>query len=250
MNSSEKLWLASAWYVETLGAISVKGSDSNVVVDFLNRLTTQDFKNMNDGEMRFGAIVGSMAKIQNLFLAQNQSGDIWLWTEIANLQLLNDNLEKMHFAEDLEIKIEKDEHRFPALTIQERVSKGLFKFGMDITEKNLILEAPTNSFIHRDKGCYPGQEVVERIFTYSTPGKKLVGLKLDFSVPDLLKKLWATAGDITLDRKKIGSVTSLGEKEALVMIQKPHFLNGTKTDQGVIFNLKDDFTFEKSTRET
>ena len=49
----------------------------------------------------------------------------------------------------------------------------------EISDSNIILEAPLLDFVHRNKGCYPGQEVVERIFTYGNVAKRIVSVKLD-----------------------------------------------------------------------
>ena len=43
---------------------------------------------------------------------------------------------------------------------------------------NIILEAPLDEYVHRNKGCYPGQEVIERIFTYGNVAKRTVPLEL------------------------------------------------------------------------
>lgn len=76
--------------------------------------------------------------------------------------------------------------------------------GVSITEKNIILEASLLEYIHRNKGCYPGQEVIERIFTYGNVAKKLVRLevskKLDFSSFPL---------DLYSGSSKVGYLSSL-----------------------------------------
>ena len=48
----------------------------------------------------------------------------------------------------------------------------------EISEGNIILEAPLLDFVHRNKGCYPGQEVVERIFTYGNVAKQIIPVKI------------------------------------------------------------------------
>lgn len=42
----------------------------------------------------------------------------------------------------------------------------------------LVLEANLAATIDREKGCYPGQEVVERIFTYGQVNRKLMAVRL------------------------------------------------------------------------
>lgn len=64
-----------------------------------------------------------------------------------------------------------------ALDIQ-RMSAGFPDYGVDIDERHILLESPVPVAHQRNKGCYPGQEVIERISTYGkgrTP-KRLIRL--------------------------------------------------------------------------
>lgn len=45
--------------------------------------------------------------------------------------------------------------------------------GDELSEKDIILEGNLDEAVARNKGCYPGQEVVERIFTYGQVNRKL-----------------------------------------------------------------------------
>lgn len=54
---------------------------------------------------------------------------------------------------------------------------GLPEAGVDLTEENILIEAPLDSFVHRTKGCYPGQEVIERIYTYGNVAKYVLNLE-------------------------------------------------------------------------
>ena len=54
-----------------------------------------------------------------------------------------------------------------------RIEKAVPAVGCELTEKDIILEANFDKAVARNKGCYPGQEVVERIFTYGQVNKKL-----------------------------------------------------------------------------
>ncbi|MBX9768169.1 MAG: hypothetical protein K2X47_12925, partial [Bdellovibrionales bacterium] len=56
---------------------------------------------------------------------------------------------------------------------------GLPEAGRDLTTENILIEAPLDPFVHRTKGCYPGQEVIERIYTYGNVAKYVLNLKLD-----------------------------------------------------------------------
>ncbi len=83
-----------------------------------------------------------------------------------------------------------------------RVEAGIPRYGVDMSEENILLEAGLEQAVSFEKGCYLGQEVIERIRSRGHVNKKLVGLLLQ--------------GDIAADRddkiqangKEIGRVTS------------------------------------------
>jgi folate-binding protein YgfZ len=54
-----------------------------------------------------------------------------------------------------------------------RLKAGIPWVGSELSEKDIILEGDYDEAVARNKGCYPGQEVVERIFTYGQVNRKL-----------------------------------------------------------------------------
>ncbi len=60
-----------------------------------------------------------------------------------------------------------------------RVEAGLPKYGVDVTEQNLLPELGREEMLCYDKGCYLGQEIVARIKTYGQVNRLLVGLVLE-----------------------------------------------------------------------
>jgi len=62
-----------------------------------------------------------------------------------------------------------------------KMAAGFPEYGVDIDETHILLEANVPYAYQRQKGCYPGQEVIERILAYGkgrTP-RSLVPLKLE-----------------------------------------------------------------------
>ena len=83
-----------------------------------------------------------------------------------------------------------------------RVEAGIPRYGIDFSEDNLLLEVGLDHAVSFIKGCYLGQEVVERIRSRGHVNKRLCGLLLDGEAA-------AEAGDgIQVDGKEIGRVTS------------------------------------------
>jgi folate-binding protein YgfZ len=86
-----------------------------------------------------------------------------------------------------------------------RIEKGIPRFGADMDETNIPLEAGLeNSAINFNKGCYIGQEVISRIRTYSEVAKTLRGLRL----ADDLKILPSKGEKLYRDGKEVGYITS------------------------------------------
>jgi folate-binding protein YgfZ len=83
-----------------------------------------------------------------------------------------------------------------------RVEAGIPRYGVDFTEDNLLLEVGIDHAFSFTKGCYLGQEVVERIRSRGHVNKKLAGLLIEGDTP-------AGAGDvIEAAGKQIGTITS------------------------------------------
>jgi folate-binding protein YgfZ len=86
-----------------------------------------------------------------------------------------------------------------------RVESGIPRFGADMDETNIPLEAGLeDSAISFNKGCYIGQEVISRIRTYSEVAKTLRGLRL----ADELKTLPTKGEKLYKDGKEVGYITS------------------------------------------
>ncbi len=75
--------------------------------------------------------------------------------------------------------IEGDDDAWTVLQIE----AGIAAFGRELTEETIPLEAPTENAVSHDKGCYPGQEVVARLWARGRPAKQLRGLRLETDQP-------------------------------------------------------------------
>jgi folate-binding protein YgfZ len=83
-----------------------------------------------------------------------------------------------------------------------RVEASIPRYGVDFSEDNLLLEVDIDHAVSFSKGCYLGQEVVERIRSRGHVNKKLSGLLFDGQEA-------AKAGDpISAGDKEVGHVTS------------------------------------------
>ena len=109
-----------------------------------------------------------------------------------------------------------------------RVEAGLPRYGVDMDDDTLLLEANIEQAVSFNKGCYLGQEVVERIHSRGHVNRKLVGIALEGDSP-------VTRGDkVRSGEKEIGRITSsifsprLKTPIALGYVQRDYLEPGTR----------------------
>src|SRR3989338_6400212 len=109
-----------------------------------------------------------------------------------------------------------------------RVEAGIPRYGLDINEENLLLETGLDNSVSFQKGCYLGQEVVERIRSRGHVNRRLVGLVLE-------REKAARAGDkILAGDKEVGRVTSsvvspaVKKPIAFGYVSRDHCRDGTR----------------------
>jgi len=83
-----------------------------------------------------------------------------------------------------------------------RLLEGTPLFGVDIRDRELPQETGQDRALHFSKGCYLGQEIVERIHSRGNVHRAFTGLRLDGELPLAGSKLEA-------DGKEIGELTSV-----------------------------------------
>jgi folate-binding protein YgfZ len=82
-----------------------------------------------------------------------------------------------------------------------RLSAGIPRYGQDISERYLPQETDQAQALNFKKGCYIGQEIVERIHSRALLHRKLTGFVVDGPAP-------APGAKIEQDGKEVGEVTS------------------------------------------
>lgn len=82
-----------------------------------------------------------------------------------------------------------------------RVSAGIPRYGLDIRESNLPQETGQNQALNFSKGCYIGQEIVERIRARGSVHRTLTGFIIEGAVP-------ASGTKVLWNGKEAGEVTS------------------------------------------
>ncbi len=90
---------------------------------------------------------------------------------------------------------------FEALEVL-RVEAGIPRYGVDVDERVIPLEAGLYSAVDFEKGCFIGQEAIAKMQNLGKPRRYLVGLHVETDTPP------APGTPVLVDKKEIGWVTS------------------------------------------
>jgi len=113
-----------------------------------------------------------------------------------------------------------------------RVENGIARVGLDTTDKTIALEARLNRAISFDKGCYVGQETIERATARGGLKKKLFGLLFEG------ERTPAPEAVARLDGKEVGRVSSVAASPRLGAIGLA-ILNRSAWDSGTLLLVTD-----------
>ena len=84
-----------------------------------------------------------------------------------------------------------------------RIVSGVPRYGVDIRERDLPQETEQTRALNFNKGCYVGQEIVERIRSRGAVHRKFAGFLADSAAPI------AVAAKIIAGEKEVGEITSV-----------------------------------------
>jgi folate-binding protein YgfZ len=93
-----------------------------------------------------------------------------------------------------------------------RILEGTPRIGTDIRDRELPQETNQTRALHFAKGCYLGQEIVERIRSRGNVHRTFTGFRLDGDLP-------ATGASLAADGKQVGELTSIA---AIPLPGEPH----------------------------
>ena len=82
-----------------------------------------------------------------------------------------------------------------------RIAKGIPRYAIDIRERDLPQETRQDRALHFAKGCYVGQEIVERIRSRGAVHRVFSGFLVEGPLPPVGTKIQA-------DAKDVGEITS------------------------------------------
>ena len=93
-----------------------------------------------------------------------------------------------------------------------RISAGIPRWGAEMDTKTFPQEAGIDEWaVHYDKGCYLGQEAMAKIHFRGKVNRRLARLSSSDSL--------SVGDDLTIDGKKVGSVTSAADHRGLALVR-------------------------------
>ena len=202
------------------GRIRVTGEDR---ARLIHALSTNHIQQMKPGEMVYAFFLTAQGRILADAHIVCYEDSLLIDTEAETRELLYKHIDHYIIADDVTLDDETDrtfcflrengERVYGALDEKERERNRLNlpqgdyrawrlehyipRYGEDITEKTLPQETALTSALHFKKGCYLGQEIVERIHSRAHVNRMLSGLLFEKKAPAAGAKLEGEAGIIT-----------------------------------------------------
>ncbi|MBA3915392.1 MAG: folate-binding protein YgfZ [Acidobacteriales bacterium] len=114
-----------------------------------------------------------------------------------------------------------------------RIARGVPQYGQDIRERDLPQETEQSRALNFNKGCYIGQEIVERIRSRGAVHRKFTGFMAEGPLP-------AAGSKVLMDGKEVGEITSAAMVPAahgaigvaLGYLRREHGEPGTRLQSG------------------
>jgi len=188
-------------------AIRLSGRDT---LDLLHRVTTNALRDLAPDEARGTLFCDFRGRLLHRALVIRVGDEVWLVRNDASSAPLLAHLDRQIFREDEKVEDHSDDPALPP-----RVQAGLPPFdeaariaagdpahGHEIVDEFNPFEVNLAHEVHLDKGCYTGQEVLQRLVTYESVRRRLVRVEGSGSVP-------TAPSDVTRDNERVGRLTSV-----------------------------------------
>ncbi|MBK8448170.1 MAG: folate-binding protein YgfZ [Micropruina sp.] len=211
---------------------SVSGPDR---LTWLNNIVSQKLDDLPSGQWFTAYILDANGHIGHVFGGVDDGDTLWAATEPGHDQALLAWLRRMQFAARVEIAERSATHAMlisfegPGISPRDeldealgderagtwaadalRIEDGQPRIFVDTDEKTIPNELANpdglalGSAVHLQKGCYPGQETVARVYNLGRPPRRLTRLHLDGSVEALPR----IGSEIVVDGRSVGRVGS------------------------------------------
>jgi folate-binding protein YgfZ len=114
-----------------------------------------------------------------------------------------------------------------------RIENGLPRFGEEITDRYLVQETAQMRAVHLSKGCYLGQEIVERVRSRGQVHRLLRKLELDTAEPPAAGTKLTAGGADAAEIASSAISPATGKAVALAYVRAPFAEPGTVIEMGI-----------------
>ena len=211
---------------------SITGPDR---LSWLNNIASQKLDDLEPGRWFTAYILDPQGRIGHVFGGVDDGATLWAATEPGHDEALLAWLRRMQFAARVEITERSESHAMvitpggPGIVARDevdatlgerragtwaadalRIEAGQPRVFVDTDERTIPNELANpdgltlGPAVHLQKGCYPGQETVARVYNLGRPPRRLTRLHLDGSAEALPQ----IGSEIVLDGRSIGRVGS------------------------------------------
>lgn len=196
--------------------VTVAGPDA---ASYLHSQLAQDVTDLPIGETRWTFVLEPTGKVDALARVTRTSEDTFLLDTDAGFgDTLAERINRFKIRVDADVEVTPAEKPDPSETHEAaRVAAAWPRMGAELVPGETI--PATTGIVERavsfTKGCYPGQELVERMHSRGAEAPRSLRI---IEVPD-----GANVGDPVLDGDvEIGSITSIAGTSALAYIKRGH----------------------------
>ncbi len=190
-------------------------------LELLHRISSLDVLGLGMGSKRKGLILNPAGKILSCFEIEKQDATS---ARIDFEPGFLEHLDHYTFAERYTL-----EPLAPPTFSEEPLLDRILALRPEVGFEFLLngetnpLEVNLQSAISDQKGCYPGQEVIEKIISLGSPAKKLALIKALQESPPLT----TPATVLSIDRHEVGVLTSYASGYGLAVLKRTHLKPGT-----------------------
>lgn len=149
--------------------IKISGADA---IDFLHRITSNDVRGLANGAENHQCLLTAKGKIIAPFRLRRESDGATLTGPLELKSVVIETIDRYIFSEDVRVEALED-FISEELSDEERIRRGLPKWGVDIDSETIPWEAGMAEYVSTSKGCYTGQETIARIETYGKVARRL-----------------------------------------------------------------------------
>jgi folate-binding protein YgfZ len=198
----------------TRTALRLTGADA---LALLHRISSNALLDLPAGQARATLFCDFRGRLlHRAHVLHAQGGAVWLMRGDAEGASLAAFVDRFVFREDVHVDDRGAEFAWTLDGVawgeerpeHERIAAGLPRAGAEIAEHCNPYEVNLAHEVHLAKGCYTGQEALQRLVTYDSVRRRLVGLSGDGDVP-APQEVFAVSAP---DDRAAGLLTSAAEK--------------------------------------